>query len=218
MTDPEQRRDLVTSAVERQNMWLSKQIEDIEGWIGDYFDVSPDLDVHPVAAGALQRIREVLQRPRPEHIGPPEMVHASFHWRDKALPDGLYEALPGDGYGFVTATDTKLSLQFDCGGVHACSDLAYERLQGVLAKKGWGLFPFTDPALKPPRETFQDGIIEGQRLRIQELDRKVKYLEKQNKWLEGKLYGEGDERDLAKVVVDRVEQYEATRKEGKTDD
>lgn len=66
----------------------------------------------------------------------PDAVHAAFHWRDQKRSDGLYEALCGDGYGFLYATKTKIGLTFDCAGVHACADIPYEQLKADPPGRG----------------------------------------------------------------------------------
>lgn len=133
------------------NLWRNKQLDDIGELVCAWDDAKPS-DCDPYSAGALKQIGDVLQRERPETLGPPEAIRVYFHWRDPRRPGGYRDALPGDGFGFCeyveNETRTGLMMQFDCAGISACVDMPHELLKTTLAKAGYSIWPMVAGAEK----------------------------------------------------------------------
>lgn len=120
-------------ALQEQNLALQKRLEVVDDALNEADTEDAPAAVNEFAAKlseALQKLPGTLPLPFPE------AVLLAFHWRDPKRADGLYDALPGDGYGFLGATTSKLTLTFDCAGVMAEADIPYEQLQPVLASGG----------------------------------------------------------------------------------
>lgn len=182
-------------ALSQSNLWLGKQLERIDDWLGEQ-DVGGTLPLP-----WQEELRDILSTPRPNHVGPPEMVHAVFHWRDRERPDGLSDALPGDGFGFAEyVEDFGLRMQFDCAGVMACADLSLDALKHTLAKEGFSVWPM----VCAETEGFTDPIVRDMRTRIATLERELKSTTAENERLMDRAYGAGDERDHVQIAVDRA--------------
>lgn len=187
--------------IARQNLWLNKQLDDIGELIGEWDDVEPR-----DTSGWLAKLQELLRREQPANIGPPGVMHVLFHWRDREQKNGLFEALPGDGYGFAEAVEGfGLRMMFDCAGISANADLSFDMLRETLGKEGYGLVKLTDLGL-----LSADATVSVMTVRLRELEREVKRANKHADWLEDRLYGKGDNRDHARVAADRVTEYELT--------
>jgi hypothetical protein len=185
------------------NLFRNKQLDDIGEILCEAYDDVPEPE-------AVSKVREVLQRERPEHIGPPAAMHVAFSWRDPSRPDGYNDALPGDGYGFCefveNETRTGLMMQFDCAGIIACATLDIEPLRETLAKGGWGLSRLTEAPGFASWDIEARPTIEAMATRITELERDLKSTEAENERLMDRVYGKADERDHVQVAVDRVEE------------
>lgn len=191
-------------ALARTNLWLNRQLEAIANWLGEN-------DVDGLCPLPWQEeLRAILQRQRPEHIGPPEMMHACFHWRDsRERPDGYFDVLPGDGFGFVDAVEGfGLRMHFDCAGIHACADLSFDALRMTLAKEGFALLRIKADALNllDFAQANEATLIAAQQTRILELELDLSRTERELKFLQAKLYGEGEERDHVRIARDRIEE------------
>lgn len=191
-------------ALARVNLFRGKQLDDIGEVIANLADEAYE-ELPADARLAVVKCQEILQRERPEHIGPPEMVHAPFTWREPKRTDGFYDALPGDGFGFAQyVEDFGLRMQFDCAGVLAVADLSLEALKHTMAKEGFSIWPMV---LKD-NELFRDPVLLDMGTRIEELERQLKAEKGDNERLMSLRYGDGDERDHVRIAVDRAASLE----------
>ncbi len=160
---------------QEQNLFLQQQFDCVAGWLNKHDD--EDTDAHVTMA--IDELIEAQQKLEPPKLPYADAVHASFHWRDPARADGLYDALPGDGFGFLGATQFKLTLQFDCAGVHACADIPFEQLRWALAKRG--LTIETTDFGRVPRRAYFDVVerAEKESTRAELAEAKADKLERQ---------------------------------------
>jgi len=121
--------------LQEQNLALNERLDAVDELCGEWTGT----DVPPAFCELGERLSQVLSKHCAPSLPYPDAVHAAFHWRDPRRPDGLFDALCGDGFGFLYATEEKLGVQFDCAGVHACADIPYEKLGEVLNKAGMTL-------------------------------------------------------------------------------
>lgn len=179
-------------ALSQRNLFLSKQLEDVDDIASNEERDGDD---------AVELIREVLSRPRPEHVGPPGLVLVNFSWRSPQHENGLHEVFPGDGYGFAEYVEGfGLRMQFECAGVQAFADMSLDALKHTLAKEGFSIWPM----VCEEGDRFTDPVIRDMRTRIEELERRLKSEEGENERLMRLHYGEDDERDHVRIAVDRA--------------
>lgn len=198
------------SALARVNLFRNKQLDDIGEILCEAYDDVPEPE-------AVTEARKVLQRELPATLGPPESMTVHFHWRDReARGKGAWEALPGDGFGFVRYVEGfGLRMQFDCAGISACADMSLDMLKATLAREGFSIWPMV---LQEGQPTWGPVVVDMS-ARIEELERQVAMHEAEEKVLRELI--DEDNRGV-RIGLKRVEHFELTnlgdvKQEGKTE-